>query len=424
MNKKSSILTAMIGNSIEFMNYSLYGLLAVFLAPQFFGTSDRQLALTLSFLAFAASFVTRPLGGFILGILSDKYGRKKILSLSLLLMSIPSLIIGLLPAYSTIGVSSPIVLLVCRLIQGFSIGGQYMGATVFIHEHSRSERKGFAYSCLAASSLLGIVVGGMFGALCINDNIYGLTWRFPFILSGLLGLILFKLSLSLQESPEFLKDNETHLSPNTNQYNYSRPTSIKFFSTLGIAATALGPFYVVTIYLIPYVVASKFHFSHFQSLTINSGVLAFCMCSLPLAGILSDKIGKIRLMKLSSILLTLVAMPMTILVYDSVDFSKTIALILGYSFLAMCFVAPSGALLAELFHARVRNRSLGFGYELGGAILGGSAPLILDLLGKSISPIKGQGFYLLGIGLLGWVAVRIVSGAPQQSTENRDLAVS
>lgn len=208
---KKTVFGAAIGNLIEWFDYATYGYLATVIAAVFFAPGNKTAALLSTFAVFAVSFVVRPLGGVIWGYYGDRLGRKKILVLTVIIMSIATFSIGLIPGYASIGLFAPLLLLICRLIQGFSASGEYAGAAAFIAEHAPDKKRGLLVSMVPASTAAGLVLGAIVASLLefnlSPEALQSWGWRIPFLLSGPLGIFALFIRLKL-EDPEIFKEME------------------------------------------------------------------------------------------------------------------------------------------------------------------------------------------------------------------------
>jgi len=202
-NKKKVIIASVLGNALELYDFSLYGIFVPLFATLFFPTGNPTVALLASLATFAVGFLTRPLGGILFGYLGDRFGRKNALLISIMLMALPTLIISFLPTYAQIGILAPILLLLCRLLQGLCAGGEYTGASIFIIEHLGKSRRGLAGSLISASGAIGSLIAMLLGAALLQPGLPEWSWRIPFLMGAFLALIGFYIRRSLQESPEF-----------------------------------------------------------------------------------------------------------------------------------------------------------------------------------------------------------------------------
>ncbi|HLL87609.1 MAG TPA: MFS transporter, partial [Thermoleophilaceae bacterium] len=209
---KRTVAAAAIGNAVEWFDYGVYGFLVVTLAQVFFPPGDPTGQVLATFGTFAAALAMRPLGGVFFGALGDRVGRKTTLSATMILMAAGSFAIGLLPTYASIGIAAAILLFVCRLVQGFSTGGEYGGAMTFVAEHAPDKRRGFLTSWLEFGTLGGFVLGsGLVTALSFlmpPETFLSWGWRIPFLVGGPLGLVGLYLRLKLSETPAFSESQE------------------------------------------------------------------------------------------------------------------------------------------------------------------------------------------------------------------------
>ena len=399
-----AILAAMIGNALEYYDVMLYGFFATMLAPLFFPTDNQAISIISSLGTFAAGFIMRPLGGFIFGHLGDKFGRRQALVLAIFLVTIPTFTIGVLPTYAKIGIAAPIILVACRLLQGFCVGGEYSGASIFVVEYSKRGREAFAGSVLCAAGFFGGVLGTFIGFLCTLPSMPSWGWRLPFLLGSLIGLIGYYLRTSVNESPDFIrhKDEKTEKIPLWGVLQRRRKSLL---CTIGIGATSLIPFYLASVYM-GHLLSSELHIPTFQIMSINVILNIFLILLLPLMGLLADRIvGKEKLMTLSSLLSIIVAYPLFLHLNQNLSLWNIIFVQAVLGVITAGFGAPSMALLSTFFPVHERYSGIGFGYALGGALLGGTTPLIIASLviwfGSCIVPA----YYLMFSGILGIICV-------------------
>ncbi len=398
------IVAAMMGNSLEYYDFTLYGFFAAYLSASYFPSDDPLTSKIASFGALAAGFLMRPIGGLIFGHLGDRYGRKRALLISIVLMTLPTLTIGLLPTYSQIGFWAPLVIVLCRLVQGICTAGEYTGATILIAEFNERYKPGFACSLLPASSLFGAVIGTGLGAICLTEGMPTWAWRIPFIMGFVFGLLGLYLRKQIDESPAFTnlsKHHKVSTSPIFDVLKYQRRN---FLCTMGIGAATLAPFYIISVYING--LTSQLDVSPSQGMLLNVGILLMWMVFLPLVGYFTDKIGLEKVMSFGSILLIIVALPSFLYVNSDVSIKKILLVQTILSFCGALYVAPAGAFLAtKIFPASHRYSGMALGISCGEAIFGGTSPLIatalVALTGASFVP----GIYLIFCGFIGWAAV-------------------
>ena len=204
---RRAIVGAAVGNTVEWFDFATYSFLATTLAVVFFPPGNPTAALLSTFAVFAAAFFVRPLGGLFFGPLGDRIGRQRVLATVIILMSISTFVIGLLPSYATIGILAPTLLVLARCLQGFSAGGEFGGASTFLAEYSPDDRRGFLVSWLEFSTLIGFVLGStmvlVLTSVLPEDAMISWGWRVPFLLAGPLGVVGLYIRLRLEDTPEF-----------------------------------------------------------------------------------------------------------------------------------------------------------------------------------------------------------------------------
>ena len=393
----------MIGNALEYYDVMLYGFFATMLAPLFFPTDNKAISIITSLGTFAAGFLMRPLGGIVFGHLGDKFGRRQALILAIFLVTLPTLTIGLLPTYADIGITASIILVICRLLQGLCVGGEYSGASIFVIEYSKRGKEAFAGSILCAAGFFGGVLGTFLGFLCTHPYMPSWGWRIPFLIGAFIGLFGYYLRSQVSESPDFVRHKMEEIAK-VPLFIVFQNKKINLLCTIGIGATSLIPFYLASVYM-GYLLSSQLQIPTFQIMLFNVGLNISLIFLLPIMGIIADKIGKEKLMILSSSLSIIVAYPLFSFLDSNLSLMNIIFIQAILGIITAGFGAPSMALLSSFFPVHERYSGIGFGYALGGALLGGTTPLILaslsNWLGSSIVPA----YYLMFSGFLGIVCV-------------------
>ena len=388
-NKKSNMrkvaLTALAGTSIEWYDFFLYGAAAALIFPTaFFGEVDETTALILSLLTFAAGFIARPIGGIIFGHFGDRIGRKKTLIAALMLMGISSTLIGLLPTYTMIGVTAPILLTLLRFAQGLAIGGQWGGAMLLVTESAPSNQRGYYGAFAQAGAPIGVILANL--ALIITSaivteeffNTWG--WRIPFLASVVLILISMYIQLNLEDTKAFkaLSENSDY---KTKEKVKSSPVieAIKRYpKRIMLAAGAFlsvqVTFYILIAFMLAYGVSSA-NMARDDMLT---AVLIGCAIMVPLQFMFSsysDRNGRKGIFILGAILSGFWAFAIFPLVDTGNFWLIVLALTLGLIFLAMMY-GPQAAFFTELFSTEVRYSGATLGYQFGAIIGGAFAPTI------------------------------------------------
>jgi MHS family proline/betaine transporter-like MFS transporter len=391
------IVAVSVGNALEWYDISSYGYFAVYVAKAFFPNSDATVSLLLTFGTFGLAFLVRPIGGLILGAYADRHGRKASLMISIVLMSFGTLAIAVMPTYETIGIVAPIAILLARLLQGFSAGGEFGSSTAFLVEHV-PERRGFIASWQFASQGMGQVLSSAFGVglitLMAPADMSAWGWRIPFLFGVLVGPVGIYIRNHLEDATP---------PPAAEQDSPIRQIFLhqKLRVMLGIGALAVStavnyliifmPTYVVKTLNMPPVVGYE---------ATLAGALVVTLLT-PIAGIISDRIGRTTHM-IAINLVMLVSIAPTFLVLTR---NPTPAIIIiGVFWLAMLkslYFGPLAALMSELLPAATRATGLGLGYNVGVTLFGGMGPVIMTWLGTiafigDLSPA----WYLTLVGFL------------------------
>jgi MFS transporter, MHS family, proline/betaine transporter len=364
----------------------------VTLAAVFFPPDDPTAALLSTFAIFAAAFFVRPLGGLFFGPLGDRIGRQRVLATVIILMSLSTFVIGLLPSYATIGVWAPLLLVIARCLQGFSAGGEFGGASTFLAEYSPDERRGFLVSWLEFSTLIGFMLGSVLvlflSTVLPEDVLISWGWRIPFLLAGPLGIVGLYIRLRLEDTPEFRALKETG---EVSQSPF-RETFVENWKQIlqvgGLVIIQNIGFYVVLSYMTTYF-QDPLGFSPTAASLSTTITLLVGMALIPPLGALSDRIGRKPLLLASCIGYAVLTYPLFLLLNMGNLFAAILAQVALGALLAV-FISTSIAALTELFPTRVRYGGFSIGYNFSVAIFGGSSPYLAQYLvsttGNPISP--------------------------------------
>jgi MHS family proline/betaine transporter-like MFS transporter len=398
---RKAIYAATIGNVMEWYDFGVFGYLAGSLAMNFFPKNDPHAALLNTFLVFGVGLVFRPLGGIVIGRLGDTRGRKPALVLTILMMAVGTVIIGVLPTYSSIGVMAPVLLLLARLLQGFSTGGEWGGSTAFMAEWSIEGRRGlytsFQQMSVAGGSLLGVGLAALLTSWIGADGVNQWGWRIPFLLGGLFGPIGLWLRRQVDETPPY---RETVAEGDAAEA-----------STIGHAAKAFGftilwtvSFYVFLIY-IPTYTRTQLHLTAAQSLWASTASLLALVVLVPLMGALSDRIGRKKLLLTSCALCFVIPIPAFYVLTRGYGFVSVVLIQILFSFVISLFSGPGPAAIAEIFPTRGRSLWMSSSYALAVAIFGGFAPFIsqwlIDATGSKMAPTA----YIMAAAAISFITI-------------------
>ena len=400
-----------MGNFVEWFDYAAYGYLATVIALTFFPQTDKATGLLATFAVFALSFFVRPLGGLVWGHFGDKYGRRSALSWSILIMSISTFCIGILPTYNHIGLWAPALLLLIRLFQGFSASGEYAGASAFLAEYAPEGKRGLYTSIVPASTAAGLLFGAVFVAglhswMSVED-LHSWGWRLPFLLAAPFGLVGRYIRMSLQDTPKFLemekrleaKECATH-APVRELLTLHRRSVIT-----GIGVTCLNAvaFYLLLSYM-PTYLSTEMGMSESDSFMASTVSLATYIGLIFLMGKLSDLFGRKTMLLTASVLFLALTWPL----FGMLNNQPLVVILMIQIAFGAILAMNDGTLpcfLAEIFPTRVRFSGFAFSFNIANAVFGGTAPFIatwlIQLTGNKMAPA----WYLLAAAAVALIAM-------------------
>lgn len=376
------VLASFVGTMIEWYDFFIYGTAAALVFDRlFFPTDNEFVGRMAAFGSFAIGFFMRPLGGIIFGHFGDTVGRKAMLVTTLLIMGLATFLIGVLPTYETIGIAAPILLILLRLVQGLGVGGEWGGAVLMAVEHGHAGRRGFYGSCVQmgvpAGLLLATAVFSFFSSLP-EEQFLSWGWRVPFLFGILLLAVGMFIRFQVFESPLFAesqKKNDVSPLPILDVFrNYRRSVLL----AMGARFAENVCFYIFTVFVLTY--ATKY--LELPKQTILNGIwiaAAMQLVAIPLAGILSDRIGRRPVYMAGAVFLVLFAFPFFWLIETGETLWIWLAVVLALIGHALMY-GPQAAFFSELFGTRVRYSGASVGYQLASPLAGGIAPLIATAL--------------------------------------------
>jgi len=414
---QSALRTAMaglIGNVLEWFDFAVYGYFASDIGKQFFPQSDRAAQQMLSFAVFALGFVARPIGSLVLGQVGDRIGRRALLTLSIALMGGATLVIGLLPGYAQIGVAAPLLLLAMRLIQGFSLGGEFTGSMVYTTEKASPLMRGLVSSSTAAGTTLGFILGSgsawIINSLLSVEEVSAWGWRIPFIGSVIFCVVGYFLRRGISETEAGLKAAaiRSPLIPSLIS------DWLPIVQTFGIVGMTNAAYYLTFTYAVERRKSLLGEGGEtFLLATVMS--LLVVLISKPLGGWLSDYIGRRRLM----LILTVATMAFIYFALQWMLFGSPAQFTHGQILLAVPLgmaLGLQGAMVVEIFPLKTRVTSMSFAYSITLALAGGSAPLVSTWLIERLGHPLAPAYYIMLYGAIGLALM-----LPMKETNQRSL---
>ena len=381
------------GHIIECFDNTLYGFFSVLLAPVFFPTTDPFTHTLSTFGAFAAGYITKPLGAIVFGLLGDSTNRNLPLVLSIGLVGVPTLIIGLLPSYQDVGILAPIVLILCRMFQGFFVGGDFAGVNVYIYETIPEKELGINTGALIASGVLGAIMATLAGMVAFHQIFPEWSWRVPFILGGFLALFAVKLRQKLELIPSDTKNQTTYMqSVRILLTTYKKEMFFCFFfAGLTTIPLNLSTVYVNKIY-------GDLGFSASTSMALNALTMVFNAFFLVLFGYLADRVGFNKMITRGCIANVVFAIPsFWLLTGSSVGIESAVLFVFLMMANGTMINGCAFPYMASLFPKSCRYSGLAISYTFGIALLSGTAPLIATILNHTFGTEIAVAGYLMFI---------------------------
>ncbi|GAB4100642.1 MFS transporter [Sinomonas halotolerans] len=408
-----------IGNFVEWFDYAVYGYLAATISQAFFPESDRQTALLATFAVFAISFFIRPLGGFVWGHIGDRIGRRTALSLSILIMSAATFCIALIPSYAMIGLWAPVLLLVIRVIQGFSAAGEYAGASAFLVEYAPAHRRGLYAAVVPASTAAGLLLGSLLAALLslalTPEQMAEWGWRLPFLLAAPMGLIGRYIRTRLEDTPVFRElENEEQQAHSPVKDMFAKHWRSLLLAVGAVLLNAVG-FYVILSYM-PTYLSEELGFGATESFFATTIALLTYIGFIFLTGLASDRFGRRRVLIAASVTFILFTVPAFMLL-DTGSFTAVLLVQIALGAMLTLNDGTLPSFLAELFPTRIRYSGFAVSFNLANAVFGGTAPFVATLLIGAMHTKLAPAWYLVAAAVVSLLAV-----LRAKETSNRPLA--
>lgn len=373
----ANIFKGSLGNMIEWFDWYVYASFAVYFSVAFFPSENKTAELLSTAAVFAVGFLMRPLGSFIMGRFADRHGRRACLTLSVSIMAVGSLIIAVTPAYRTIGIWSPIILVLTRLFQGLSLGGEYGTSATYLSEMASPKRRGFyssfQYVTLISGQLVALLVQIVLQHLLTDAQLYAFGWRIPFVIGAFGAVGVLWLRLSMEESDQFTAKNKKSKKAGTLTLLFQYPK--QFFTVVGLTFGGTICFYAYTTYLQKFMINTTGLNTRVVSV-INFFALLIMLILQPIFGHLSDKIGRKPLLLWFGIGGTLFTVPIFTLLAHVKSAWAAFFLMLAGVVIVSGYTSINAIVKAELFPTEIRALGVGFPYGLTVAIFGGTVEYV------------------------------------------------
>ncbi|WP_248745103.1 MFS transporter [Pseudomonas sp. MWU12-2037] len=392
-SRLKSIFSGSVGNMVEWYDWYVYAAFSLYFAKVFFPKGDTTAQLLNTAAIFAVGFLMRPIGGWLMGLYADRKGRKAALMASVLLMCFGSLIIALTPGYETIGVGAPILLVVARLMQGLSVGGEYGTSATYLSEMATKERRGFfssfQYVTLISGQLIALAVLIVLQQTLTTEQLQAWGWRIPFAIGALCAVVALYLRRGMEETESFTKKKEE---PKESLMRTLMRHPKELMTVVGLTMGGTLAFYTYTTYMQKYLV-NTVGMSISDSTTISAATLFLFMCLQPLVGALSDKIGRRPILIAFGILGTLFTVPILSTLHTIQTWWGAFFLIMAALIIVSGYTSINAVVKAELFPTEIRALGVGLPYALTVSIFGGTAEYIA-LWFKSVGMETGYYWYV------------------------------
>ncbi|MGC6369353.1 glycine betaine/L-proline transporter ProP [Pseudomonas sp. K2I15] len=423
---RKAITAAALGNAMEWFDFGVYGFVAYVLGKVFFPEASPSVQMIAALATFSVPFLIRPLGGLFFGRLGDKYGRQKVLAATIVIMSISTFAIGLIPSYDSIGIWAPILLLLAKMAQGFSVGGEYTGASIFVAEYAPDRKRGFLGSWLDFGSIAGFVLGAgvvvLISAVIGEEAFQSWGWRLPFFLALPLGMIGLYLRHALEETPAFQQHVEQLEQGDREGLAGGPKVSFKEVATkhwrslmtcVGVVVVTNVTYYMLLTYM-PSYLSHNLHYSENHGVLIIIAIMVGMLFVQPLIGFVSDKIGRKPFIIFGSIALFLLAIPAFMLINSGklgLIFSGLLIIAVVLNF----FIGVMASTLPAMFPTHIRYSALASAFNIS-ILVAGLTPTAMAWLVETTNNLYMPAYYLMVFAVVG-----LFTGVTMKETANKPL---
>jgi MHS family proline/betaine transporter-like MFS transporter len=408
---RRAVLACAIGQVFEIFDFVIYGFFAVAIGRAFFPSTDPIASLLASFATFAVGFLMRPVGAMVIGWYGDRFGRRKALVVTVGLMAVATGATGLIPSYAAIGLLGPVLLLICRMLQGFSTGGEWGGAAAFLVEHAPSGRRGFIGSLQQAATAIGAMCATFSAAILTTtlsaESFFAWGWRIPFLIGFVLGPVGYYLRTRVAETPAFQRAVATDSIKRMPLAEAFSTHGWTFLAAFGLSIIGCVINYVFLVFLPSFASQTlKIDLSYALWSTTLAGLIYLVLT--PIVGHYSDYIGRKPMMLACSVLAFIMAYPLFLFLETHPSFLGLLVVQAIAQAVLTLYTGVISTILSEMFPTNVRYTALSVSYGFAVAIFGGFAPYIATFLVKVTENPLAPSFYVMAAALISGIAVTFV----------------
>ena len=374
--KSKFVMAGIVGNIMEWFDYGIYGFFAVAISTNFFPNNDPMVSLILSFMVFGLGFIARPIGGFIFGHLGDKIGRKNTLSITVMIMGASTFVMGILPTYAQIGIAAPIILTICRMLQGISAGGEWGSAVSFLGEYAKPNNRSFITSFSQVGTGSGLLLGSLVALFLSNifsaEAISSWAWRIAFLFGIVIAFFGYYIRRNVEETPVFQEAKESDSFSENPLKEAFKDHKLGMATCFLLMSGAFVTYWLILSFMPTYI-------SEFLKLPVSVGfsltalTLVTYIISSPIAGYLGDKYGRKPIMLIGSGGIVFLSYPLFHILANTDSFAVMAIVVCLEAFIFALFQGPNTIAMSELFPTRVRVSGFSVPYQLAGAVFAGTA---------------------------------------------------
>lgn len=407
MNKGKIVFSSGLANTFEWYDYALFGHFAPILGAKFFPDHDPSTSLLYAFLAFAIGYLMRPLGGVFFGILGDRFGRRAALSGAIICMAVPTMTIGLLPTYESIGITATALMIIARMLQGLSMGGALTGSISFVIEHAPKEHRGLAGSISMSSICIGILLGSVVAYSVKNilspEHFLDWGWRIPFLIGIFIIFAGLYIRNNTSETPLFEEMKNKGKLARSPLKDVLKNHWFDMLITICINSTGSVIFYTQAIYLMNFLKQTRGFEEHIIDNIANICYLIMAVATVLVAG-LSDIIGR-RKIYFFNLVIIAISCPFIMATFETGSLNEIIIMQILLSVMAAAYIGPEPALQAAFYPTKVRNTALSISYNLATSIFGGTTPFILEYLYQTTNTVASWAYYIVACCVISFISL-------------------